>query len=389
VLQHGDHVKQSARKLLNKPGRSRGQSLKYEGVFVDKTGKWVAQISSGGKAHFLGRYNSEEEAAIAWGKAMQAPKQVQEPNKVKLGDKTVDLRGKDKLLEMNYANAKARGVTPAASPPVPAPLRVNAMTTVSVTTTVGGGGNAGTQLREHAAAAAAAAAAKSASSASAVDTAGLSAAAIAKRKAEQTLGCSVQKLAKKAPAPAPSPNSKMRINTWKPFQCPEPGCHKCYTHARPCANHPKHICQKIEVLLAQRAAAAKAVKRKKKKQESSSSEESSSDDDSDDEDDDEEDNKAPSSAPPPPPATAAAAAAATTATAPTAAAAAAPAPLSEATTCLPATDASAAPPANASAEATAATAATAAADQPPLLRMRGFAPLERGLSRCHPDPGGI
>ena len=249
MLAHGDNVKQSARKFLAKQGKGKGQSIKYEGVFVDKTGKWVAQISAGGKTHFLGRYNTEEEAAIAWGKACQAPaNEGADAGKVKLGDKVVDLRAEDRLRDMNYANAKARGVTPAQPPPVPPPLKVtaNAIPYSQTVAHVGGGGSSG-QKRSHS---------------TAMGKSGGKAAPIFKM-----------------------PQTK-KATGWKPFNCPDRSCSKAYTHQRKCANHPDLMCITYAELRQRYMADAM-------RESSSSSEESDEEeeDDDDEEDDDEEDDE--------------------------------------------------------------------------------------------------
>ena len=249
MLAHGDNVKQSARKLLAKQGKGKGQSIKYEGVFVDKTGKWVAQISAGGKTHFLGRYNTEEEAAIAWGKACQAPaNEGADAGKVKLGDKVVDLRAEDRLRDMNYANAKARGVTPAQPPPVPPPLKVtaNAIPYSQTVAHVGGGGSGG-QKRSYSAA---------------MGKSGGKAAPIFKM-----------------------PQTK-KATGWKPFNCPDRSCSKAYTHQRKCANHPELMCITYAELRQRYMADAM-------RESSSSSEESDDEeeDDDDEEEDDEEDDE--------------------------------------------------------------------------------------------------
>lgn len=49
--------------------RPRGPSSRFEGVFCDKSGKWVAQLAVGGKHHYVGSFASEDEAGFALGKA--------------------------------------------------------------------------------------------------------------------------------------------------------------------------------------------------------------------------------------------------------------------------------------------------------------------------------
>jgi hypothetical protein len=63
-------------------------------VYVDKNGKWVSQISCLGKQYFLGTYNTEEEACVAWRKTSKALENGHDS--VTIGTNTVYLK-KDPL----------------------------------------------------------------------------------------------------------------------------------------------------------------------------------------------------------------------------------------------------------------------------------------------------
>jgi hypothetical protein len=98
------------------PSRPKAQpSLRFADVYVDKTGRWVAQVSAQGKQHFVGSYGTEEDAGQA---AQQAAAAVQRGDGVVqlsggYGDGTVahqvKLLADDPLRQMNVANAKAAG----------------------------------------------------------------------------------------------------------------------------------------------------------------------------------------------------------------------------------------------------------------------------------------
>ena len=95
------------------------QSGRFQDVYLDKLGKWVAQVSHQGKQHYLGTFGSESEAGEAVRKAIAAITvggsgvvQVDEGHKI-------DLKKMDTLRQMNVANATAAGV--ATFVPQPAP----------------------------------------------------------------------------------------------------------------------------------------------------------------------------------------------------------------------------------------------------------------------------
>ena len=49
----------------------RGSSSKYEGVNLNKsTNKWMAKIEINGRQHYIGTYDSEEEAAVDYARVM-------------------------------------------------------------------------------------------------------------------------------------------------------------------------------------------------------------------------------------------------------------------------------------------------------------------------------
>eukprot|EP00617_Octactis_speculum_P004333 CAMPEP_0185791252 /NCGR_PEP_ID=MMETSP1174-20130828/158270_1 /TAXON_ID=35687 /ORGANISM="Dictyocha speculum, Strain CCMP1381" /LENGTH=616 /DNA_ID=CAMNT_0028486177 /DNA_START=8 /DNA_END=1859 /DNA_ORIENTATION=+ len=79
VLAHGQSIKASSVRQGARPkatercaGKTRTGTSKYLGVYADKSGKWTAQISHGGKQHYLGRYATEEDAATAYRLATDA-----------------------------------------------------------------------------------------------------------------------------------------------------------------------------------------------------------------------------------------------------------------------------------------------------------------------------
>ena len=71
-------------------------SRRYEGVYSDKTGKWVAQLGFNGKQQYLGSYDSEDEAGMAVRKAQQS--MVQGNGRVDLGKGVVELKAADPLI---------------------------------------------------------------------------------------------------------------------------------------------------------------------------------------------------------------------------------------------------------------------------------------------------
>lgn len=63
----------TSRGLGRTKGRAVGTTSIYKGVYREKaTGQWIATVAPGGKTTVIGRYDSEEEAALAYDR--EAPK---------------------------------------------------------------------------------------------------------------------------------------------------------------------------------------------------------------------------------------------------------------------------------------------------------------------------
>mmetsp|Transcript_13426 Transcript_13426/g.17384 ORF Transcript_13426/g.17384 Transcript_13426/m.17384 type:complete len:329 (+) Transcript_13426:89-1075(+) len=98
ILTQGNTLKSQGRKFsASKTGKLRGPSNKCEGVYADKTGKWVSQISHLGKQYYLGLYGTEEDAVLAHRLATRAIDSGL--SQVKIGDNVISLK-RDSLSQI-------------------------------------------------------------------------------------------------------------------------------------------------------------------------------------------------------------------------------------------------------------------------------------------------
>ena len=94
-----------------------GSSSKYEGVSLNKsTNKWKAQITISGKSRYIGTYDSEEEAAVDYARAVfkySGDCRRQDTSKEKAGPRVIDVTNRcpttAELLERSMYQGRVKG----------------------------------------------------------------------------------------------------------------------------------------------------------------------------------------------------------------------------------------------------------------------------------------
>mmetsp|Transcript_10627 Transcript_10627/g.18107 ORF Transcript_10627/g.18107 Transcript_10627/m.18107 type:complete len:105 (-) Transcript_10627:261-575(-) len=95
----------------------RGSSSKYEGVNLNKsTKKWMAKIEINGRQHYIGTYDSEEEAAVDYARAVfkySGDCRRQDTSKEKAGPRVIDVTNRcpttAELLERSMYQGRVKG----------------------------------------------------------------------------------------------------------------------------------------------------------------------------------------------------------------------------------------------------------------------------------------